>query len=408
MLARDRCDRHHANRTAPLPRCAKHGQARAAADWRFGRTLVLRRISFGLLLLLLLAPAPPAAADDFGVTFQPPPGWSPVPVQDSRAFSPPGLPPGTFMLLIVSHADTLAAQTFRAWYDRQLSLADLQIVERGEIMEGTAHGLQFLVTTQMAQDPQAGRIQVLFYGISSGRQAALAIMMTNSGALTQRHMPAVRAFFDSLDFAAAVAAPAAPETPAAPPVPIPPAAVGDGGPQGLFYFVRVTGIQQLQVEARIFLPGNRVLRFFPDDGGDQADLTVCATVPDQCGTYQLEGATMRIRWDSGAAQQLAFARTEKGFSLDGDEFKPARPTSAAALVGAWSTISGNRVRFDGDGHYQWGAGEVGGVNLAGTYELHGLTLALHRSDGVVESHTLFATGDRGEAVCLDGNWYVRE
>jgi len=368
----------------------------------------LRKNPFGLLLLVLLALSRTAAADDFGVTFQPPPGWSPVPIEASRAFAPPGRPPGTFMLLILSHADTLAAQTFRAWYDRQLNQSDLQIVERGEVIDGSAHGLQFLVTTQIAQDPQAGRIQVLYYGISSGRQAALAMMMTNSNALSQQHMPAVRAFFDSLGFAAAIAAPAAPETPAAPPAPIPPAALGDGGPQGLFYQVRVTGSQQLQVETRIFLAGNRILRFFPDHGGDQADLTLCTTMADQCGTYQLEGATMRIRWDNGAAQQLAFARTEKGFSLDGDEFKPARPTAAAALVGAWSTIGGNRVRFDGDGHYQWGTGEAGGVKVIGTYDLHGLTLTLHRSNGAAETHTLFATGDRGEALCLDGGWYVRE
>jgi len=167
----------------------------------------LRRNPFGPLLLFLLAWAPAAVADDFNVTFQPPPGWSPVAMEDSRAFSPPGLPPGTFMLLIVSPADTLAAQTFRAWYDRQLAQSDLQIVERDEILDGSAHGLQFLVTTQIAQDPQAGRIQVLFYGISSGRQAALAVMMTNSDALTQQHMPVVRAFFDSLGFPGAPAPP---------------------------------------------------------------------------------------------------------------------------------------------------------------------------------------------------------
>ena len=370
---------------------------------------LLRRNGFGLLLLSLLALARAAAADDFGVTYQPPPGWSPVPVEDSRGFSPPGLPPGTFMLLIVSHADTLAAQTFRAWYDHQLAIADLQIVERGEVIEGSAHGLQFAVTTRMAQDPQAGRIQVLFYGISSGRQAALAVMMTNSGALSQQHMPVVRAFFDSLAFGAA---PAAPETPAAPPVvaaaPIPPAALGEGGPQGMFYLVRVTGMQQLQVEARIFLPGNRILRFFPAHGGDQADLAACATTPDQCGTYQLDGAAMHIRWDNGAAQQLAFARTEKGFTLDDDEFKPAHPTSAAALTGAWSTINGSRIRFDGDGGYEWGTAGVANAKPAGSYELNGLTLSLRHADGGVETHTLFATGDRGEAICLDGDWYVRE
>jgi hypothetical protein len=164
----------------------------------------------------------------------------------------------------------------------------------------------------------------------------------------------------------------------------------------------------MQVEARIFLPGNRILRFFPAHGGDQADLTVCAAAPDQCGTYQLDGAAMQFRWDSGAVQQVAFVRTEKGFSLDGDEFKPAHPTAAAALLGAWSTISGNRVRFDGDGRYQWGTGEAGSAKLIGTYEFQGLTLTLHPSDGAAEAHTLFATGDRGEAICLDGDWYVRE
>jgi len=370
----------------------------------------LRSISFGLLLLAFLAPSRAALADDFGVTFQPPPGWSPVPMEGSRAFAPPDLPPGTFMLLIVSHADTLTVQTFRTWYDRQVAESDLQIVERGEVVEGSTHGLQFLVTTQRAQDPQAGRMQVLFYGISSERRVALAVLMSNSDALIQRHMPAVRAVFDSLDFAAAIGAPAAPEAPAAPPgdatVPVPAAVLDDSGPQGLFYHVRVIDIQQMQVEARIFLPGNRILRFFPDHGGDLADLTVCVTVPDQCGTYQLEGTELRVRWDSGAAQQLAFARTEKGFSLDGGEFKPARQATAAALVGVWSTVSAaNRVRFDGDDRYQW---VVGSATLTGTYALQGLTLTLHRSDGVVEAHTLFATGDRGEAICLDSAWYVRE
>ncbi len=167
----------------------------------------MHRNPFGLLLLSLLALSRAAIADDFNVAFQPPPGWSPVRMEDSRAFSPPGLQPGTFMLLIVSRADALAAQTFRAWYDRQLAQSDLQIAERGEVIDGSAHGLQFLVTTQIAQDPKAGRIQVLFYGISSGRQAALAVMMTNSDALTQQHMPVVRAFFDSLRFPAAPSAP---------------------------------------------------------------------------------------------------------------------------------------------------------------------------------------------------------
>ena len=170
----------------------------------------MTRRSFGLLLIFLLAWLRSAAADDFGVTFQPPPGWSPVEVQGSHGFSPPGQPPGTFMLLIVSHADTLTAQTFRAWYERQLAAADLQIVERGEIVDASARGQQILVTTQMAQDPQAGRIRALFYGFSAGNRAALALMMTNSDALTQQHMPVVRAFFDSLTFTDAPPAPMAP------------------------------------------------------------------------------------------------------------------------------------------------------------------------------------------------------
>ena len=120
----------------------------------------MRKNSFGLLLLALLALSRTAVADDFGVTFQPPPGWSPVPVEASRGFSPPGLPPGTFMLLIVSHADTLTAQTFRAWYDRQLALADLQIVERGEVLAGSAHGFRtgrFNLYQTLLVKPESGK-----------------------------------------------------------------------------------------------------------------------------------------------------------------------------------------------------------------------------------------------------------
>jgi hypothetical protein len=162
----------------------------------------LSRRSFGPLLILLLAWLRPAAADDFGVTFQPPPGWKPVEVQGSRSFVPPDQPPGTFMLLIVSHADTLAAQTFRAWYEHQLAQVDLQVVERGEIVDASGHGQQILVTTETAQDSQTGRFRVLLYGFSADNRAALAVMMTNSDALAQQHMPTVRAFFDSLAFTA--------------------------------------------------------------------------------------------------------------------------------------------------------------------------------------------------------------
>lgn len=170
----------------------------------------MSRRLFGPLLVLLLVWLRPAAAEDFGVIFLPPPGWTPVDVQDSRGFSPPVEPPGTFMLLIVSHADTLTAQTFRTWYERQLAQIDLQVVERGEIVDASARGQQILVTTQTAQDPQTGRIRVLIYGFSVGNQAALALMMTNSDALTQQHMPVVRAFFDSLAFSAVPPASSAP------------------------------------------------------------------------------------------------------------------------------------------------------------------------------------------------------
>ncbi len=192
------------------------------------------------------------------------------------------------------------------------------------------------------------------------------------------------------------------------PIPLDTGRIAAGQPAGLFYRIEANLIGSGRVETRtwLFLPGNRVSRFHPL-GGALFDPSRCN--PDTCGTYQVGGGQLSVRWDGGSTTQWTFAADAEGIRLDGTLHRPARAMTPAALVGRWSSGRGgiaNIYTFDGNGQFSFGTSSS---PLTGTYRVQGLTLTLTFSDGDVRRRTLFAAspGEPAGMISVDGEAYAR-
>lgn len=215
----------------------------------------------------------------------------------------------------------------------------------------------------------------------------------------------------SLVFLAVLSAGAAGLTAVMPPqapIPLDAGRIAAGQPAGLFYRIEANLIGSGRVETRtwLFLPGNRVSRFHPL-GGALFDPSRCN--PDTCGTYQIGGGQLSVRWDGGSTTQWTFAADAEGIRLDGTLHRPARAMTPAALVGRWSSGRGgvaNIYTFDGNGRFSFGTSSS---PLTGTYRVQGLTLTLTFSDGDVRRRTLFAAspGEPAGMISVDGEAYAR-
>ena len=155
------------------------------------------------LLLLLLGLSLPAAAEDFGIVYEPPPGWIALASDPGRAFYAPDLPAGGILQVAVWPADRLDGDSFRTWFGRQVAASGFPAPEANEAQEGSTRGLQILELRRSVSDATAGSLSIRFYGFSSDARAGIAVMMTNRTELTDGLRTAVQTFFDSLKFTSA-------------------------------------------------------------------------------------------------------------------------------------------------------------------------------------------------------------
>ncbi|HET7231103.1 MAG TPA: hypothetical protein VFJ16_13915 [Longimicrobium sp.] len=197
------------------------------------------------------------------------------------------------------------------------------------------------------------------------------------------------------------------------PIPVAAASFNADQPAGLFFRLMADFVSggRLEVRTLLFLPGNRIARNFPFDGGGAFDPSRCN--PDMCGSYEHEAGQIVVRWDDGRVDRWPYGRTAEGFELDGSTFKPARPLTEAELSGAWAGAgnTGNPLEnvytFEPGGTFTFGAAHGGS---GGRYRLDGLTLSLAFADGSQRQRTLFAAGS-GEPVgliCVEGELYRRQ
>jgi hypothetical protein len=188
--------------------------------------------------------------------------------------------------------------------------------------------------------------------------------------------------------------------------PLEPGHITGGQPAGLFYRVEVAVVGPRRVDTRtwLFLPLQRVSRVYPY--GAVFDPARCSG--DTCGSYQIAGVQLAVRWDGGRVLQWAVAATAEGITLDGALYRPARPMTGAALVGRWVDGAGSNVYvFDANGRFSFGA--LGGGGLTGTYQLRGFALTLTFADGDTRRRTLFvaSAGEPVGLISVEGEVYSR-
>jgi hypothetical protein len=193
-------------------------------------------------------------------------------------------------------------------------------------------------------------------------------------------------------------------------IPLEPGRIVGGRPVGLFYYVQVTATGSSRVDTRtwLFLPGNRVSRVYPYGGTGLFDPSRCSG--DTCGSYQIKGAQLSVRWDGGRVDQWSFAASAEGIRLDGRLYRPARAMTAASLVGRWSDAGNggsNIYTFDGNGRFSFGTSARA---LPGTYKVQGLSLTLNFADGDVRRRTLFAAsaGEPVGMISVESEVYARK
>jgi hypothetical protein len=141
-------------------------------------------------------------------------------------------------------------------------------------------------------------------------------------------------------------------------------------------------------------------------GGGTFDPSRCNS--DTCGSYAISSKKITVHWDGGSVDNWTFETTADGIQLNNTTFRPARPMTAAALVGKWSAAGGNVYMFDANGRFSFGAGSAPG--LGGTYRIQGLTLTLTFDDGDTKHRTLFgaSAGEPIGMISVDREAYARK
>jgi hypothetical protein len=355
-----------------------------------------------MLLLLQGAPAP-----SFGVEFQAPAGWLPIAAPPLRAYAAP-LSGGEVLVLTIWPAERLGApEEFPVWFARRLKGPGEIVLQQSEPERRPGNGLEVLTATQRVSLPRQGQVVRVVYAIFGGDRVALAMLTGNRDELITRYADAARGFFESLRFPGA-GPPVAEGSPQREPIPA--AGFEANRPRGLFYRLQVgLGTTQMETRVLIFLPSQRLLRVYPFGDGNTIDVGRCN--PDTCGSYQIDGDRLSVRWDDGNTQRLSLARSGEGFLLDGDSYQPARAVGAAEAVGEWAdpaAASATRLRLRADGGFEWGSGAPAST-LRGRYEMRGLTLVLHFADGTSKPYALFAAGRAAPLglISFDGTVYTR-
>jgi hypothetical protein len=175
------------------------------------------------------------------------------------------------------------------------------------------------------------------------------------------------------------------------PILIEPGRLVDDQPTGLFYKIDVETSGRVNTRTWLFLPENRITRVHP-----------------YCGSYAIRSKKITVHWDGGSVENWPFETTTDGIQLNNSAFRPARPMTAAALIGKWSAAGGNVYTFDANGRFSFGAGSAPG--LGGTYRVQGLTLTLTFDDGDVRHRTLFgaSAGEPIGMISVDGETYARK
>jgi hypothetical protein len=322
--------------------------------------------SAAVVALFALAHASLAAEGPEGVEFREPRGWTRAAQPNGcLALQPAQVPAGTgCSVAFMPPAQGKVGDHFEQTWRR--TAASVKVVSGGDVVAGeTAGGL---ATRSVTAVVEAGgqRTWMHFFAFQSGPRVEMALYAANNGALFEKHLPEVRAMFDSIRPAGAAAkadqgkpAPAA-KNALAPPPPEKGKAIS-----GVYYRSKVAfdaaggrGERAARTDYLCFSPDGLVYTGAPVGG--PVSLFAAPDDSPNYGRYTPGGGDdFTIAWNFD--RTLNRRITHKGRRLpdgavevNGETYRPLPPCDGLKLDGtyAWKWGGGESVvRFTRDGRF---------------------------------------------------------
>jgi len=209
--------------------------------------------------------------------------------------------------------------------------------------------------------------------------------------------------------------------------PVPPAAVIDGKPRGMFLGRSLlTG----RAVCLLFLSGGRVTRAIPYGGLERLDWAAHQKAHSgDVGTWEIRGDQLSITWGDGGVHQGPLRITQGGIEFYGKRYSRPATVTVADLAGRWEATRGTAITggegvnttttlsIDASGKYRWsgvtggavaGRATAGGETRSGRLSVSGQTMTFVDDDGTVTARTLLpAAGTPVTAMSLDADLFTR-
>lgn len=168
---------------------------------------MLRPVALSLITLLLAAIPGWAEEGSYkGFFFSTPSGWTSGEQEGRFLLAPTDMTEETAVVVVLSGAEKLAGKQFNDWFRAKMASdlnPQLKILQSGEIQSNTAGELRLLTTGRTVQDAGGGVRLQMYHGVSDGKQAGLAMVVTASEGAINKYMEGIQALFASLRFSRA-------------------------------------------------------------------------------------------------------------------------------------------------------------------------------------------------------------
>jgi hypothetical protein len=379
-------------------------------------------------LVLLAQAALPATFS--GVSYQRPAGWTEKDDGKLRLLVAPPAAPGQFLVVTLAPAgdgskdpahdlEALAAKAEAG--GKRLSQGSVQLKQAG--------GLQHAMLLTRVEQGSLGDHERMYELVTDGNTAVLAVAAVKGKETLAKHALALQALLAGLRPATSASAggasagdgaaspepssaagagsgiPYGPSTaavldhafrPSGKGVPMPPPAIEDGKPVGLWWNVHIATLgmgPSGAIYPSLFLPDGTFVLFYRPGGPFLADLDGMRAENDavHIGRYSVSGKELTVEYGTlRRSGPLRIERTPEGpyFVWDNKEYQPVTPLSRSDLVGTFAQGAIDPITFRADGTLvttpagidaQWSHNDLK-ERLEGRWYLDGYLLALRFKD----------------------------
>jgi len=284
--------------------------------------------------------------------FYPPQGWTIAKQPDGTAtIQPPAVPAGKTcaVLIMPDVAGEVNAVFAMSW---KTLTGELKVISGGEPRARRSMAeFETRSTTATVDAPDTGRAYMHFFAVQAGPNVRRALFIGDDQATFDKHLPAVKAMFDSVGLDPAIAKQQTATKPTTGP-----------GFEGVFYRGSVAlnaagarGELSQRVDYLCFAPDGRAYNGHPS-GGPSACFENENPRSPSYGRYTLSGDEIVIKWNKQETTQKLKRRADGKLEQDGATFHELQSCDGSKLDGTytvtWAGNSKTQIRFFKDGRFK--------------------------------------------------------